>query len=90
MNINFNNIRDTYGDDVILSIRDNIDDVNENIDYLKELKFTDVEDIFERYALLFLYTPSEFKERFDELIKRLGNNYVDIIENDLSNLEELL
>ena len=47
MNINFNNIRDTYGDDVILSIRDNIDDVNENIDYLKELKFTDVEDIFD-------------------------------------------
>lgn len=90
MNIDFDNIRDTYGDDVILSIRDNIDDVNENIDYLKELKFIDVEDIFERYALLFLDAPSDFKEKFDKLINKLGSDYVDIIENDLSILEELL
>ena len=90
MNIDFNNIRDTYGDDIILLIRDNIDDINENIDYLKKLKFTDIEDIFEKFVLLFLDTPSEFKDKFDKLINKLGDNYVDIIENDLFILEELL
>ena len=90
MNINFNNIKDTYGDSVVLLIRDNIDDVNENISYLKKLNFTDIEDIFERFVLLFLNTPSEFKDKFDKLINELGDDYVDIIENDLFILEKLL
>jgi len=90
MKINLDNIRDTYGDSIVLSIRDNIDDVTENINYIKKLKFTDIEDIFERYAILFLDTPSEFKNKIDNLIKEIGYNYVDIIENDLSILEKLL
>ena len=90
MNINFNNIKDTYGDSVVLLIRDNMNEINENIDYLKELKFTDIEDIFEKFVLLFLDTPSEFKDKFDKLINKLGDNYVDKIENDLFILEELL
>lgn len=90
MKVNLNNIRDTYGDSLVLLIRDNIDDVMKNIDYLNKLNFTDTEDIFERYAILFLDTPSEFKNKIDNLIKELGNDYVDIIENDLSILENLL
>ena len=90
MKVNLNNIRDTYGDSLVLLIRDNIDDVMKNIDYLNKLNFTDTEDIFERYAILFLDTPSEFKNKIDNLIKELGNDYVDIIENDLSILEQLL
>ena len=90
MKVNLNNIRDTYGDSLVLLIRDNIDDVMKNIDYLNKLNLTDTEDIFERYAILFLDTPSEFKNKIDNLIKELGNDYVDIIENDLSILENLL
>ena len=90
MKVNLNNIRDTYGDNIVLLIRDNIDDVMKNIDYLNKLDFTDTEDIFERYAILFLDTPTEFKNKIDNLIKELGYGYVDIIENDLSILEKLL
>jgi hypothetical protein len=54
------------------------------------LNFTDVEDIFKRYALLFLDTPSEFKEKINNLINAIGNGYVDIIENDLSIFETLM
>ena len=90
MKVNLNNIRDTYGDSLVLLIRDKIDDVIKNIDYLNKLEFTDTEDIFERYAILFLDTPSEFKNKIDNLIKELGNDYVDIIEKDLSILENLL
>ena len=90
MKVNLNNIRDTYGDNVVLLIRDNIDDVMKNIDYLNKLEFTDAEDIFERYAILFLDIPTEFKHKIDNLIKELGYDYVEIIENDLSILEKLL
>ena len=90
MKVNLNNIRDTYGDSVVLLIRDNIDDVMKNIDYLNKLEFTDTEGIFEKFAILFLDTPTEFKNKIDNLIKELGYDYVEIIENDLSILEKLL
>ena len=82
MKVNLNNIRDIYGDSVVLLIRDNIDDVMKNIDYLNKLNFTDTEDIFEKIAILFLDTPSTFKNKIDNLIKALGNDYVDIMEKD--------
>ena len=90
MDIDFNNISDTYGEDIINIIRDNIDDITENINYLRKLNFSDIEDIFERYTLIFIDNPSIFKEKIDKLILRLGSNYDDIIGNDLSVFEELL
>ena len=90
MKIDIRKVIDTYGDSVGLLIRDNLDDVLKNIEYMISLNFTDVEDIFERYALLFLDTPSEFKEKINNLINGIGNGYVDIIENDLSIFEDLM
>lgn len=90
MKIDIRKVIDTYGDSVGLLIRDNLDDVLKNIEYMISLNFTDVEDIFERYALLFLDTPSEFKEKINNLINGIGNGYVDIIENDLSIFETLM
>ena len=90
MNIDFNKISDTYGDSVIELVRDNIEDVNENINYMIKLGFTDIEDIFERYTLIFIDTPSTFKYKLNKLINELGSNYIDIIENDLFILEKLM
>lgn len=90
MNIDFNKIRDTYGNSVIELIRENIEDVNENINYMIKLGFTDIEDIFERYILIFIDTPSTFKYKLNKLINELGSNYIDIIENDLFILEKLM
>ena len=90
MNINFDVICETYGDSVVELIKDNMEDVMENIEYLVKLNFTDVEDIFERYTLIFLDSPSLFQEKINKFIQKLGSNYVDIIENDLFLLEELM
>ena len=53
------------------------------------LEFNDVEDIFEREILLFLYDHDTFKDKLNKLIYKLGLNYVEKIENDLSLLESL-
>jgi len=90
MNIDFSKIKEVYGESVVLSIRDSINDVVKNLNYLKELNFTDVEDIFERYCLIFLDSPETFQDKVNTLIEELGDSYVDIIENNLSILENLM
>ena len=56
---------------------------------MKELGFEDVEGIFERNVETFLYFPQSFKEKINNLIEKLGSDYVNIIENDVSYLENL-
>lgn len=87
--VDFDKISEIYGKDTLNDIQNNIDEVIENVKYMYTLGFDDVEDIFERETLLFLYDSSTFKEKLDKLILRLGVTYVDDIENDLSLLEEL-
>lgn len=89
MNINFYKIKEIYGTEVIKQIKNNIEDVLMNIDYLVKLDFTDIEDIFERCPLIFLYDKNIFQEKINFLIKKIGNNYIEEIENNLELLEEL-
>ena len=88
MNINYEKISEIYGKEILEYIKDDSSIVIDNIKYLILLKFNDVEDIFERYAPLFL--DYDFKEKIDSLIKKIGLDYVDLIENDLGLLEGLL
>ena len=88
MNINFNKIKEIYGNEILNMIKENQEIVIKNIKYLYSLGFRDIEDIFERAVLLFI--DIDFKNKMDNLILKLGPDYVDIIENDLSLLEEIL
>lgn len=90
MEINFKKIEQIYGIEMIEEIRDNLRDVNTNVNYLLKIGFNDVEDIFERYAPIFICSNKNFIEKINNLIKKIGNDYINIIENDLSILEELL
>ena len=89
MDINYDKIKELYGIDYLYLIKDNIDDIKLNIDYLYKLGFNDVTDIFERFTYIFIKDNNEFRLMFNKLITKLGGNYVDIIENDLGVLEEL-
>ncbi|MBE6149369.1 MAG: hypothetical protein E7170_01435 [Firmicutes bacterium] len=88
MNINYEKIKEIYGEELLEYIKEDSSIVVENIKHLIFLEFNDVEDIFERYAPLFL--EYEFKNKINSLIKKIGPDYVDMIENDLGLLEELL
>lgn len=89
MEINYNKIIEIYGKDTINLINDNIDEVINNLSYLKVLRFEDIEDIFERYPFIFIQDNKTFKEKINSLIKKIGVDYVDIIETNLEILEEV-
>lgn len=83
-------IKEIYGDSIIELINQNIDDVSMNIKYLKELGFTDVEDIFERYVYIFMEDNSTFKRKINKFINIIGKDYVSILENNMELWGKLL
>lgn len=87
--VDFDNISEIYGEEVLREMQENMDEVIKNVNYMYMLEFNDVEDIFEREILLFLYDHDTFKDKLNKLIYKLGLNYVEKIENDLSLLESL-
>ena len=89
MNIDFDRIEKIYGSSIINSIYLLKDDVIDNIKYFISLGFEDTEDIFERQVLIFICQKEEFRVKINNLIKKLGNNYIEEIENDISLLDEL-
>ena len=90
MKIDFEKIEEIYGSSVIEEIKNNSKDILENIQYLKELNINDIEDIFERYPLIFICDKNEFKNKVDKLISKIGINYVDMLDNDMELWEGLM
>ena len=90
MDIDFNKIEKIYGKSVIESISVLRDDVIKNIEYFMRLGFDDAIDILERQVLIFICSNEEFISKVNTLIKKIGINYIDEIENDISLLDELL
>ena len=88
--MNIEKIKEIYGDSVIELINQNIDDISINIKYLKKLGFTDVEDIFERYACIFIEDSDIFKSKINNFINIIGQDYVSILENNMELWEKLL
>lgn len=89
MPINYDKILEIYGQDMLISILENLNDVESNVNYLNSLGYSDTIDIFERYPYIFIQTEKEFKSKINKLKNKIGDNYVEIIENNLELLEEL-
>ena len=89
MNIDYENLKELYGDEIIDIIEANIDIIEKNFETMEKLGFEDIEGIFERSLDAFLYFPKSFENKMQNLIKTLGSNYVEMIENDVSYMEKL-
>ena len=90
MNIDFSNIMEVYGYYVLNSCKEYVEDFVKNINYLSKLGFSSVEDIVERFPFLFLNEHSVFVAKINSLVKKLGINYIAILEDDMSYWEDLL
>ena len=89
MKVNLDDLKEIYGDEIIDIINENIDIIEKNFNTMKKLGFNDIEGIFERNVDAFLYFPKSFENKMQSLIKTLGTNYVEMIENDVSYMEKL-
>ena len=90
LQIDLKTMKEVYGKEIYEIISSNIDIIEENLKYLRKLKFDDYVGIFERCPIIFTYFPKDFKRKFDELVQRIGDNYVEKIESNIDLVEELL
>lgn len=84
------NMKEVYGKEIVEEISANMDIIEANIETLKQLKFDDIDGLFERCPTIFMCFPKSFKEKIEKLIKQIGSNYVETIQNDVSLLENIV
>ena len=90
MKIDFEKINKIYGKDILDGLRDNLDEVNKNIKYLYEIGIECIEEVFKRYAPIFICDNKEFKNKVNKLVGKLGNEYVEILGENEDYWSELL
>ncbi len=72
---------------VLKNIEEN--NMNKIIEFLLDEQVDYIEEILTNYLDIFLINIEEFKERFNNLKIKYGNNLVELIKDDLGILEEL-
>ena len=82
MKVDFKKITEIYGINLIYEFKENIEDVEENINYLIDLGFKKVYDVVELYPYMFLMTDDIFKEKINLLIEHLGVEYINLLEEN--------
>jgi hypothetical protein len=85
---NYNLLKDTYNEEYLYSINKNT--FLKNYHLLRSYNITCLEDIILNYLELFTYDTNILEERLKKLITSLGPNYNELINNNLSLLNELI
>ena len=84
MEIDLEKIREIYGNSSIYEISDNIDELKANMKYLYNLGIEDVLNVIELYPYMFLQERDIFKEKVDNLIDKLGTDYIEKLSEDFN------
>ncbi len=84
MKLNLKKIQEIYGNSSIYEIEDHLDIIVNNMNYLVSLKFNNVYSILETNPYMFLYDNNRFKEKINNLIQKLGVEYIEKLDNDIS------
>lgn len=82
MDINFNKLMEIYGINIINCIGEESENLLINIKYLLKLGFQNIEDIIELYPYLFILDNVEFTEKVNSLIKKIGINYIELLNTN--------
>ena len=89
--LDFDDIEELY-DNYDVNVLNNID--RDNFDKIynlfKEYKFDFMEDIILKYFDIFILEYKNVDNKLNRLVKALGDNYIDIIGNDMSYLEYIV
>ena len=63
MKLDTDKLKEIYGESILYDIKENLEDISDNMNYLKTKKFTDIYDIFETNPYLFFNTPDIFQNK---------------------------
>lgn len=84
-------IDEIYDYSIIYEFINNLKSVKENVELLKKYGLDElIIDIIIRFLPIFLYYKDELEIKLKYLIEKIGENYIDAINNDINILEELL
>ena len=89
--LDFDDIEELY-DNYDVNVLNNIDKDNFDKIYnlFKSYKFDFIEDIILKYFDIFILEYKDVNDKLNRLVKALGDNYIDIIGNDMSYLEYIV
>lgn len=89
--LDFDDIEELY-DNYDVNVLNNID--RDNFDKIynlfKSYKFDFIEDIILKYFDIFILEYKDVNDKLNRLVKALGDNYIDVIGNDMSYLEYIV
>lgn len=80
-------IKQTYDEEMFIKIKE--ENLLQIMQFLLDEKVFYTKDILIHYLDLFLLEPIEFQTKFKKIKTDYGENYIDIIGNDLSILEKM-
>lgn len=84
MGIDIDKILEIYGNSSIYEINDNMDELKTNMKYLYDKGIEDVLNIIELYPYMFLQDRNTFKEKTDNLLNKLGVDYIEKLSEDFN------
>lgn len=82
MNLDFERLKELYGNNILLNYSDNIYEVVDNIKYLESLGFNNISEIIEYNPYIFIKSNDIFKEKINNLISSL--DYIERLDEDIS------
>lgn len=89
MKVDFNRLKDIYGNSILINYKDNLDEVVENIKYLERLEFNNIYEIIEYNPYIFTKSNDIFKDKINNLINNLGVEYIEKLNEDISLWDKL-
>ncbi len=86
--IDLKKMQEVYGDEILEMIENNMDIISENILIIKKYEFDDIEWLFEANPSFFMNFPKQFEEKIKKMIEEVGQNYVEVIQENVDILEK--
>lgn len=90
MMINLEKIKELYGDNIVREMKNNLEEITENLKYLMTYNIENFYEILECYPYLFMKEPKSFQKKLDEFIMKIGDNYIEKLEKNMSMWSELI
>ena len=84
MELDLQKIQEIYGNSAINEIKEDMDSLISNMKYLKEKGFTNIYEIIEQNPYQLLEDEAIFQEKIENIIRILGVEYIEKLEDDMS------